>query len=178
MLSDSCNVKLSRENDTWHKVNYFPDKAFSIKIFMETGFNIVEVPGSKSRKVAEKKQPWYRTAILKMFIFFYNISGSRYFSDSFFFNYSFLKKLYYSDLYNQLDLNWNLIILTVSKIASVFNSELQKTVRNIFSGFTFILVKSNFTFVGFTESRYFSAMYVMAGKESDTLKKQIKWLSI
>jgi hypothetical protein len=178
MLSDSCNVKLSRENDTWHKVNYFPEKAFSIKIFMETGFNIVEVPGSKSRKVEGKKQPWYRTAILKMFIFFYNISDISYFSYNFFSNYSFLKKLYFPDLYNPLDPNGNLSIRVVSNTEPVFNSELQKTVRNIFSGFTSVLVQSDYTSVHFTVSIDFPAMYVIAGKESETLKKQIKWLSI
>ncbi len=40
---------------------------------METGFNFVEVPGSKSRKVAGKKQQWYRTAVLKIFLEYYNI---------------------------------------------------------------------------------------------------------
>jgi hypothetical protein len=178
MLSDSCNVKLSGKNDHWHKVNFFLEKAFSINIFMETGFNIVEVPGSKSRKVAGKKQPWYRTAILKMFIFFYNNFRIIYFSYNFFYNYSFPKKLYCPDLYNQLNLNRNLSIRTVSNTEPVFNSELQKTVRNIFSGFTSVLVQSDCTSVHFTVSIDFPAMYAIAGKESETLKKQIKWLSI
>ena len=170
--------KLSQENDIRRKVNYFPEKAFSIKIFMETGFNIVEVPGSKNRKVAEKKQPWYRTANWKMFIFFYNSIVISFLGYNFFFNYNILQKLYPFGPYNPFAPNGNTIIRKVSNTASVFNSELHKIGRNIFSGFTAVSVKFNSAFFSFIESIHFSVIHVSAGKESDTLKKQIKWLSI
>ena len=48
-------------------MNFFSEIVFSINIFMETGFKIVEMPGPQCRKVAEIKQQGHRTAILKQY---------------------------------------------------------------------------------------------------------------
>lgn len=145
---------------------------------METGFKIVEVPGSKSRKVAEKKQQWYRTAILKKFKLLCNLPDIRYFNNNSLSDFNFSKILYHPDLPVQYGSDRNLIIRTISKLKSVFKSELQKTARIIFSGFTYVLVKSNCISIDFTEKTDFAAAYVMTGQGSNTPKKQIKWLSI
>ncbi|MEO6685836.1 MAG: hypothetical protein ABIN24_07720 [Dyadobacter sp.] len=112
---------------------------------METGFNIVEVPGSKSRKVARTKQQWYRTAILKMFLPDIN---PLYFS-------SFPKKVTVS--YNVLDSNLftysvvqagtgnNLIFSTDFKTESGFSIKLQKIIRFLFRSNVVLLVKSYFS---------------------------------
>lgn len=172
MLSDSCNVKLSWKNDNWCKVNFFPEKAFSINIFMETGFNIVEVPGSKSRKVAGKKQQWYRTAILKKFRSSYKLPITSYFNYNSPFDCSFFKILYHPDLHIRYGSERKLIIHTVSKLKSVFNSELQKTVRNIFSGFTSISVKSNLTFMDFLERQTLLLFRILPVRRAIHLKNK------
>lgn len=59
----------------------------------------------------------------------------------------------------------------------VFFSKLQKTALIIFSGFTDVLVKSNYSSIYNKEFGLINTA-VTAGQGSDTLKKQIKWLSI
>jgi hypothetical protein len=145
---------------------------------METGSNIVEVPGSKSRKVAGKKQQWYRTAILKKFGFSCNLPQISYFEYNLLFAYSFSTILNNSGFKNQYVSKRNLLFKTVSELKSVFNLKLQKTARIIFSGFNNVLIKSNFISIGFIEKVDLTNIYVPTGQGSNTLKKQIKWLSI
>ncbi|MCF0058005.1 hypothetical protein [Dyadobacter sp. CY356] len=111
---------------------------------METGFNIVEVPGSQSRKVAGEKQQWYRTAILKMFNRFVNLLFFRAFRKNIILNYGILDSKLISDILIQQGIRNNLFFPTDSKSMSVFSLKLQKTIRFFFIGDTGLLVKSYF----------------------------------
>lgn len=103
---------------------------------METGFNIVEVPGSKGRKVAGKKQQWYRTAILKMFLQYYNLLQFSAFLKKITVNSNTLDSKLFPNLFISSGLGNILIFTTDSKMRSVFSFKLQKTVRFFFFGET------------------------------------------
>jgi hypothetical protein len=114
---------------------------------METGFNIVEVPGSKSRKVAGQKQQWYRTAILKKFEVFNNCFV--------------IKNLGHDDFFYNQDLTrfscrtgpeLSITFFTDPKRQSV--ARLQKTARIGFSGWVSPLANVQFTTVPENRRRF------------------------
>lgn len=117
---------------------------------METGFNIVEVPGSKSRKVAGKKQQWYRTAILKMFLQYHKLLQASAFLKNVTVNYNVLDSKLFPKLFVQSGLGNILISPTDSKTEPVFSFKLQKTVRFFLFSNAVLLVKS-----------YFSSLYML-----------------
>lgn len=112
---------------------------------METGSNIVEVPGSKSRKVAEKKQQWYRMAILKMFLKYYNLLNTSSFQNNLTVKFNVLDSRLFPESFFQYVKAANLMSTTDSISESVFSLKLQKTVRFSFFGNTVLLNKSYFS---------------------------------
>lgn len=144
---------------------------------METGFNIVEVPGSKSRKVAGKKQQWYRTAILKMFLEYGNILHFSALLKNNTTKFNISETKLFPGLYVKLGIGTILISLTDSKMKSVFNFKLHKTVRFFLSGNFDLLIKSHFlrTYNVWETDLFNTEVW---GRGSDKFKKQIKWLSI
>ena len=145
---------------------------------METGFNFVEVPGARSRKVAGKKQQWYRTAILKIFIPSINVFYFSYFRNYVIAKFNVLNLELISDILIRKVKKINLIVPTDLKFMSVCSFKLQKTIRFFFIGNTSLLVKSYFSVLfNLRKNRYF-LFGSMPVPESDKFKKQIKWLSI
>lgn len=132
---------------------------------METGFNIVEVPGSQSRKVAGKKQHWYRTAILKNSASLQNTRRINLLNPYSPADYYFLKILYGIGQSDQYGL--------ILKQKSFYSFKLQKTARIIFSRSTDVLVKPGFVCADCTDKTDFTAADIRTGRESNTLKKQI-----
>jgi hypothetical protein len=133
---------------------------------METGFNIVEVPGSKSRKVAGQKQQWYRTAILKKFEYYNKLL--------------LVKTLASGDFFYKQDLissfcrtgpEHPIIFLTDAGRQSVASSKLQKTARIGFSGWGSPLANFQYNAVPENRRRFEPDGYVgLTG--SNTLKNK------
>lgn len=126
---------------------------------METGFNIVEVSGSKSRKVAGKKQQWYRTAILKMFLQYYNLLQFSAFLKKITVTSNTLDSKLFPNLFIPSGLGNILIFTTDSKMGSVFSFKLQKTVRFFFFGETLLLVKSYFSSLYMAKTDFANLVY-------------------
>ncbi|GLU55704.1 hypothetical protein [Dyadobacter frigoris] len=139
---------------------------------METGFNIVEVPGSKSRKVAGKKQQWYRTAILKRVSQYYNILHFSAFQKNVPVNYNVWGLKLFPYLLVQSGTGNNLIFFTDSEVKSVFSLKLQKTARFFFFGYTILLVKSYFSSFYNEKKMDFAAIVVVSGGKGDKFKNK------
>lgn len=138
---------------------------------METGFNIVEVPGSESRKVAGEKQQWYRTAISEMFFKYYNLLLFSTFHKNVTAKFDVLDSKRISNRFIQPNKGYNLISPTDFIFKSVFSFKLQKTVRLFFSGNLALLVKSYFSIINdLWKTDFYS--FVIPGMESDKFKNR------
>ena len=139
---------------------------------METGSNIVEVPGSKSRKVAGKKQQWYRTAISEMFSSYCNLLYISAFVQNVDGNQNVLVSKLFPYSFHQSNTEGNLFFSTDSETKSVFSLKLQKTIRLLFSGDTVVLVKSYFSSIYKMKNLDFNYMIASFGGRAINLKNR------